>query len=160
MDGLLELLHENSDFSSKQLATMLNTTEEEINKAINEYKDKGIIKGYKALIDWDSAPQDSVSAIIQLKVTPQPDTGFDTIAKQIMMFDEVESVYLMAGNYDFSIMVRAKSIQEASAFIAKKLSTLDNVISTSTNFVLSRYKDSGIILAKEDEQEERGAIIA
>lgn len=155
MEGLLELLHENAELSEKQIASILNKTEDDVKEAINNYKQAGIIKGYKALINWDLAPVRSISAIIQLRVTPQPDTGFDSIARSIMVFDEVESVYLMAGSYDFSIMVRAESIQEISEFVAKKLSTLDNVISTATHFVLTRYKDSGILLAEDEKQEER-----
>lgn len=154
MNRLLELLHENAELSSKQLAAMLDISEDEVKDAIEKYTKEGIIRGYKALIDWDAAPQKSVSAIIQLKVTPQPETGFDTIARRIMMFDEVESVYLVAGEYDFSIMIRSESIQEISAFVAKRLSTLDHVISTSTHFVLTRYKDSGILLARDEEDDD------
>ena len=123
--------------------------------AIRQYEKSGVIKGYKALVDWDKAPQKTVSALIELKVTPQKETGFDEIARQVTMLEEVESVYLMAGGYDLAVMVKAPTMQEVSAFVAKRLSTLEPVQSTSTHFVMTRYKDGGVSLRDDAEVDER-----
>lgn len=141
MNDLLTLLSENARLTAAQLAVMLNKTEAEVAAAVKSYEESGVIKGYKALIDWDKAPVKSASAIIELKVTPKKETGFDEIARRVMAFDEVESVYLMAGAYDFAVIVRAATIQDIAMFVAKRLSTLDSVISTATHFVLTRYKE-------------------
>ena len=138
MNDLLTLLSENARLTAAQLAVMLNKTEAEVAAAVKSYEESGVIKGYKALIDWDKAPVKSASAIIELKVTPKKETGFDEIARRVMAFDEVESVYLMAGAYDFAVIVRAATIQDIAMFVAKRLSTLDSVISTATHFVLTR----------------------
>ena len=133
MNDLLTLLSENARLTAAQLAVMLNKTEAEVAAAVKSYEESGVIKGYKALIDWDKAPVKSASAIIELKVTPKKETGFDEIARRVMAFDEVESVYLMAGAYDFAVIVRAATIQDIAMFVAKRLSTLDSVISTATH---------------------------
>lgn len=156
MNDLLTLLSENARLTAAQLAVMLNKTEAEVAAAVKSYEESGVIKGYKALIDWDKAPVKSASAIIELKVTPKKETGFDEIARRVMAFDEVESVYLMAGAYDFAVIVRAATIQDIAMFVAKRLSTLDSVISTATHFVLTRYKDSGMILCDDGDADERG----
>ena len=156
MNDLLTLLSENARLTAAQLAVMLNKTEAEVAAAVKSYEESGVIKGYKALIDWDKAPVKSASAIIELKVTPKKETGFDEIARRVMAFDEVESVYLMAGAYDFAVIVRAATIQDIAMFVAKRLSTLDSVISTATHFVLTRYKDSGMILSDDGDVDERG----
>lgn len=159
MDRLLELLNENSQFTISELSAMLDRSEEDIESQIRLYEKEGIIKGYKALINWDKLDSPCVSAIIELKVVPQKETGFDEIAKRVMRFEEVESVYLMAGGYDLSVMVKGKNIQEISMFVSKKLSTLDNVISTATHFVLSRYKDGGVILFSDEQEDKRSMIL-
>ena len=159
MDKLLELLNENSQLTVTELSAMLNRSEEHIKHQIELYEEQGIIKGYKALINWDKLDDSCVSAIIELKVVPQRETGFDKIAKRVMRFEEVESVYLMAGGYDLSVMVTGKNIQEISMFVSRKLSTLDNVVSTATHFVLSRYKDGGVILFNEEEADKRSMIL-
>ena len=156
MNDLLTLLSENARLTAAQLAVMLNKTEAEVAAAVKSYEERGVIKGYKALIDWDKAPVKSASAIIELKVTPKKETGFDEIARRVMAFDEVESVYLMAGAYDFAVIVRAATIQDIAMFVAKRWSTLDSVISTATHFVLTRYKDSGMILCDDGDVDERG----
>lgn len=155
MNKLLDLITENAQLTPSQLAVMLQVTEEEVIAQIQKYEKEGVIKGYKAIVNWDKAPLKNASAIIELKVTPKLETGFDEIAKRIMMFDEVESIYLMAGAYDFSVMVRGDTIQEISAFVSRRLSTLPSVISTATHFVLTRYKDSGVILCDEEAEIDR-----
>ena len=138
---------------------MLNRSEEDIKHQIEEYEKQGIIKGYKALINWDKLADSCVSAIIELKVVPKKETGFDEIAKSVMHFDEVESVYLMAGGYDLLVMVKGKNIQEISMFVSRRLSTLDSVVSTATHFVLSRYKDGGVTLFNDEEAYKRSMIL-
>lgn len=155
MNKLLDLIAENAKLTTEQLAVMLQISEEEVINQIKQYEKDGIIKGYKAIVNWDKEPLRCASAIIELKVTPKLETGFDEIARRIMMFDEVESIYLMAGTYDFSVMVRGETIQEISAFVSKRLSTLPSVISTATHFVLTRYKDSGVVLCEDDYELDR-----
>ncbi len=159
MDKLIELLNENSQFTVSELSAMLNRSEEDIKHQIEEYEKQGIIKGYKALINWDKLADSCVSAIIELKVVPKKETGFDEIAKSVMHFDEVESVYLMAGGYDLLVMVKGKNIQEISMFVSRRLSTLDSVVSTATHFVLSRYKDGGVTLFNDEEVDKRSMIL-
>ncbi len=159
LNKLLEIISTNADLTTAQLAAMLNEKEENIISQLKNFEKEGILKGSKAIINWDKAPDKNVTAIIELTVTPKKETGFDEIAKTIMKFDEVESIYLMAGTYDFSIMVRGSSIQEISMFVSKKLSTLDSVMSTATHFVLTRYKDSGIILCDEENKDERSNML-
>lgn len=151
MDKLLQLLSENSDFTNAQCATMLGITEEEVANKIEKYKSDGIILGNRALVNWDKVSNSGVTAIIELKVTPRPDTGFDEIAQKIMMFDEVESVYLMAADaYDLLVMVRGENMHDVAMFVSKCLSTLESVVSTATHFLLQRYKDGGVAFDKED----------
>lgn len=162
MNKLLELLSENAEFTPSQLAAMLNETEESVVKQIKEYTDKGVIKGYKALIDWEKIPEPGVTAIIELKVTPKPETGFDDIAKIVMSYDKVESVYLAASSrYDLIAMVKGTSIQDIAEFVSKRLSTLDAVIGTATNFLLTKYKEGGVIFREEenDTDEQRSLIL-
>ncbi len=151
MDKLLELLNENSQLTISELSAILNISEEDVRFKIEYFENEGIIKGYKALINWDKLADSCVSAIIELKIIPQKETGFDEISKRIVQFEEVESVYLMAGGYDLSVVVKGKNIHEISMFVSKRLSTLDSVVSTATHFILSRYKDGGVSLIEDDE---------
>ena len=159
MTNLLDLLNENAQLTAAQLSVMLNQPEEKIISQIREYEEKGIIKAYKALINWDKVPKAKVSALIELKVTPKRDTGFDEIAKRVMMFDEVESVYLMAGVYDLAVMVKGSTIQDIAMFVSRRLSTLESVLSTATHFLLSRYKDGGVILVEDEENEDKRSMV-
>lgn len=139
---LLELLQENCKFTDHELATMLDTTAEAVRVQINDLEDKGIICGYKALINWEKVPGSDVNALIELKVSPKRDKGFDEIAERVMAFNEVEGVYLMAGDYDLAVFVRGHSIQDIAMFVAKRLSPLDSVLSASTHFILTKYKSN------------------
>ena len=155
MDKLLKLLQENARFSNERLAAMLGTTEQDVAERIEKYEKEGIIKGYQVLVNYDKLRPEHVTAIIELKVTPKRNLGFEEIARTIMMYDEVESVYLMSGGYDLSVTVSGRTFQEVAMFVARRLSTLDAVISTATHFVLRRYKDKGVLFAGE-EKDERG----
>lgn len=147
---LINLLNENARLTNAQLAVMLNTTEEAVKKEIAVLEESGIIRGYKPLINWDKVGGDRATALIELRVQPKKETGFDTIAQRIMEFEEVESVYLMSGGFDLAVMVHGKTIQDIAMFVARRLSTLDSVLSTATHFVLSKYKESNVILADDD----------
>lgn len=157
MDKLLSLIEENAKLTDEQLATMLGRTPEEVRKQIEQYEKEGIIKGYKALLNLEKADNDFITAFIEVKVSPQRDSGFEQVAKRIMQFEEVESVYLMSGGFDLAVMVRGKSFKEVAMFVAERLSPLDNVLSTSTHFILRRYKDKGVIFGAE-RPDERGKI--
>ena len=146
MDNLLKLLGQNSQFSTAELAAMLGEPEDYIQAQIKEYEAKGVIKGYQAVVDWEDMEDSFVEALIELKVTPKRETGFDDMAKMCMAFDEVESVYLMAGVYDFALIVRGQTMQDIAMFVAKKLSTIEGVLSTGTHFIMRRYKDRGMNL--------------
>jgi len=155
MDKLIKLLSRNSEYSVSELALLLGEPEDYVRARIKKYEDDGIIKGYRALVNYEKVQDAGVTAYIELKVTPQKKSGFDEIAKRIMSFDEVESVYLMAGAYDLSIIVKGETIQEVSAFVSRKLSALDGILSTATHFILKRYKDDGVVLEDEDISDER-----
>lgn len=160
MDKLLKLINRNADFTNAQMAAMLGVSEDDVAKKIEEYKKSGIIRGQRALIDWDQVPDAGVMAIIELKVTPKPETGFDDIAKIVMSFDNVENVYLAASSrYDLIATVRGNTIQEIAEFVSKRLSTLDNVIGTATNFVLTTYKLGGVVFNNEEEEKEQRSMI-
>ncbi|MBQ3417362.1 MAG: Lrp/AsnC family transcriptional regulator [Ruminococcus sp.] len=155
MDKLLHLLSENSTFSVSELASMLGEPEEYIAAQIREYENQGIIRGYRAVVNWDEVPGSGVLALIELKVAPQKQKGFDEIAERIMEFEEVESVYLMAGSYDLLLSVKGDTIQDVSAFVSKKLSALEGILATATHFMLRRYKENGISLFDTESEKDR-----
>lgn len=160
MDKLLHLLSKNSQFTVAELSAMLGESEETISARIGEYERKGIIKGYQAVVNWEDVGRTSyVEALIELKVAPKKETGFDDMAKLCMAFDEVEAVYLMAGVYDFALIVRGETMQDIGMFVAKKLSTINGVLSTGTHFIMRRYKDRGINLFDADNQADERSLI-
>lgn len=155
---LLNLLNENARLTNAQLAVMLNKTEDEIEKEIAAYQQAGVIKGYKALINWEKVDRHKTTALIELKVQPKKESGFDEIAKKIMQFTEVESVYLMSGGFDLAVMVHGDSIQDIAMFVAKRLSPLDSVLSTATHFILTRYKEGDVVLTSTKEEDRRNLL--
>lgn len=159
MDRLLQLLSTNSGFTTAEIATMLGEPESYIIAQIKEYESQGIIKGYHAVVNWDNTKENYVEALIELKVTPKKETGFDEMAKLCMSFDEVDSVYLMAGSYDFALIVKGESMQDIAMFVAKKLSTIEGVVSTGTHFIMRRYKDGGMNLTDFEESDGRNLIL-
>jgi DNA-binding Lrp family transcriptional regulator len=160
MDQLLSLLSENARLTTGQLAAMLNLPETEVAEKIARYEKEGIIRGYKAIVNWEKIDKNKASALIELRVSPKRDRGFDEIANRIMQFEEVESVYLMSGGYDLAVKVRGKSMQDIAMFVMRRLSTLDSVLSTATHFILTRYKDDNVILNSEDEKDERRSVFS
>ncbi|MCH5304252.1 MAG: Lrp/AsnC family transcriptional regulator [Ruminococcus sp.] len=159
MDKLLEILSENSSFTPKELALMLGEPEDYINAQIKEYEQSGVIKGYQAIVDWEKVPDAGVTAIIELKVTPKKETGFDEVASRIMAFEEVTSMYLMAGGFDFSVMVKGATMQDVASFVARKISCVDGVIATATHFMLKTYKLGGLSFAGEEEPDGRSMVL-
>ena len=154
---LLKLLSKNARYSKAELATMLGIDELTVKEEMEVMQKNGLIRGYKAVIDWEKIDTGAVSAIIELKVSPQADYGFEEIAKRIMMYSEVESVYLMSGGFDLCVTVKGKSFQQVAMFVAKELSTIDAVNSTATHFILRRYKELDVVLCDGD-YDDRGSI--
>ena len=133
---------------------MLGTTKEDIASLIKDMEKEGVICGYPTLINWDKIENEKVTALIEVKVTPQRGEGFDRVAERIYKFEEVESVYLMSGGYDLTVMIEGRSMKEVAHFVSSKLAPMDSVISTVTHFVLKKYKEHGIPLVhkKKDER--------
>ena len=154
MDQVLKLLDENARLSAAQMAVMLNLPETEVESRIATLEKAGVVRGYKALIDWDKTNREYVTAIIDLQIAPSKDRGFDAVAETIMSFDEVESVCLMSGGYDLSVRLTGRTFRDVAMFVAKRLAPLDGVLSTATHFVLKTYKERGVLFM-EDEKDER-----
>ena len=152
---ILKLLNKNARMTAADIATAVGATEEEVRLAIATMEKEGLIRGYKAVIDWEKTEDAYISAIIELKVTPKAGLGFEEIAERVSRYPEVESVYLMSGGYDLSLIVKARTFQEVAMFVAKELSTLDSVTSTATHFVLRRYKELDVPLAVKDPDDRR-----
>ena len=155
MDKILKLLEENANLTPEQLAVLCQKEEGDIKRMIDQYEKDGVILGYKTLIDWDKTDREYVSALIEVKITPQRDRGFDRVAERIYNFPEVQSLYLMSGGYDLAVLIEGKTMREVAYFVAQKLATIEDVISTATHFVLRKYKDKGVIYGVVD-VDERG----
>ncbi len=155
MDKLLQILNGNARIEAEKIAVMLNTTKEQVEAAIAEYERKGVIRGYKPLLDYDKIDTQFVEAVIELKVTPKRDFGFEEIARKISSYHEVDSVYLMSGGYDLHVQVVGKTFKDIALFVAQRLAVLDGVVSTATHFVLSRYKDRGVLMGQDGIDERR-----
>ncbi len=152
-EKILQAIDKNSKLTPKDLAAMLNATEEEVAIAIKELEEASIICGYPTLINWDNAESEKVTALIEVKVTPQRGQGFDKIAERIYKFDEVESVYLMSGGFDLTVIIEGKSMREVANFVSSKLAPMEAVLSTATHFVLKKYKEHGLPLVHETKDE-------
>ena len=153
MDQLVQILADNARLTSQQLAAMTGSTPQEVEKRLAALQSEGVIRGYKAVVDWDKAGRDFCTARIELKVTPKSGMGFDEIASTIAQFDEVESVELMSGGYDLGLTVTGKSLQDVAMFVAQRLAPLDSVVSTATHFVLRSYKQGGIMTCGQEQDE-------
>ena len=153
-EKILEAIDKNSKLSVSDLAIMLGSTETEVADAIKEMEDETIICGYPTLINWDKVHCERVTALIEVKVTPQRGLGFDKIAERIYQFDEVQSVYLMSGGFDLTVIIEGKTLREVANFVSAKLAPMDTVQSTATHFVLKKYKEHGLPLVqtKTDER--------
>ena len=155
MDQLLKVLEDNATLTPEQLAIMLDKEVGDIRKMISAYEAEGVILGYKTIIDWDKTEREYVTAMIEVKITPQRDRGFDRIAEKIYNYPEVQSVYLMSGSYDLCVIIEGRTMKEVAFFVAQKLAPIEFVMSTATHFVLRRDKDKGIVYGAP-EIDERG----
>lgn len=153
MDELLEILQGNALQSREDIARMLGVPVEKVNERIADYEKKGVIRGYQAILNEDQLGLDKVTAVIEVKVTPQREGGFDTIAERISRFPEVRSAYLMSGTYDLLLFVEGRTLREVAGFVSERLSPLQGVLSTSTHFMLKTYKRFGVLMRKESTDE-------
>lgn len=152
---ILDAISRNSRYSMEDLAAMIGTDREAVEREIKKLEEKKIICGYPTLINWERTDCEKVTALIEVKVTPQRDMGFDKVAKRIYKFEEVESVYLMSGNFDLMVIIEGKSMKEVSRFVTQKLSTIESVTSTATYYVLKKYKEHGLPMTRENYETER-----
>lgn len=152
-EKILNIIEKNARLSMEDLAALLGEEEECVTKEVQAMEAEGIICGYHALINWDNTKDERVDALIEVKVTPQRGMGFDSIAERIYQYEEVDALYLMSGGYDFTVMIKGRTMKEVANFVSMKLSTMESVLSTATHFVLKRYKDHGTRLAAEKTDE-------
>jgi DNA-binding Lrp family transcriptional regulator len=152
---LLKLLEGDARLTADQLAIILDADTQKVRDEIDGLEKNGTILGYKTIIDWEKTECESVTAMIEVKLTPQKEKGFDRVAEKIYNYPEVQAVYLMSGSYDLSVLIEGKTMKEVAYFVSQKLSTIESVISTATHFVLHKYKDKGI-LYDTPETDERG----
>ncbi len=154
-EELLTIIERNSRIDLKELAVILGVTEVDVVNELEQLEKEGTICGYHTLINWEKTSNEKVTALIEVRVTPQRGQGFDSIAERIYKYPEVQSVYLISGAYDLLVILEGKTLREVSGFVSDKLSTLDTVLSTATHFILRKYKDHGTILSekKVDERE-------
>lgn len=152
-EKILKAIDKNSKLTAKELAVMLGAEEAEVAAAIKELENESIICGYPTLINWDKTESEKVTALIEVKVTPQRGQGFDRIAERIYKFDEVESVYLMSGGFDLTVIITGMSMRAVANFVSSKLAPMEAVLSTATHFVLKKYKEHGMPLVNEIEDE-------
>ena len=155
MDKILKLLEDDATLTPEQLSVMLGKEVGDIKNMIEAYERDGVLLGYKALIDWDKTDREYVSALIEVKIQPQRDLGFDKVAEKIYNYPEVTSLLLMSGGFDLAVMIEGKTMREVAYFVAQKLAPIEFVTSTATHFVLKKYKDKGVIY-KAPEIDERG----
>jgi len=158
MEKILSLLRNNARLSNRELAVMLGISEEEAAAKIKALEKEGIIKGYLTVCNESKVDNAPVHAMIELKVVPMKELGFQDIANRVVALEAVDSVYLMAGDYDLAVFVRGKTMQEVATFVAKRLATLDSVLSTNTHFILNKYKEDGIILEDGSTQDIRSTL--
>jgi len=149
---IAEILENNARLSNEDIAKMKNLSVEEVNDTIKRLEELNVVIRYVSLVDWSKVEgHEGVTAMIDVKVTPKKDVGFDSVVERIYRFNEVKSVYLMSGAYDLSVLIEARSLNEVANFVSSKLSTLDSVLSTTTHFILKKYKHDGIVYEQNDE---------
>jgi DNA-binding Lrp family transcriptional regulator len=153
MDQLLKLLQENAALRPAQLASMLNQSEKEVEAKIKAYEADHVILGYRAILDEEKIGTESVRAAIEVKITPERGGGFDRLAERIAKYAEVKSCYLMSGGYDLLVVVEGKNLRDVASFVSEKLATIQGVISTATHFILKPYKEQGVLMHYEQDDE-------
>ena len=155
MDEILKMLQKDSRQTVKQIATALGSDEAKIRDRIAGYEADNVIMKYTTLIDYDKLDEDSVTAMIEVKISPQHGDGYDRIAKRIYQYDEVESLYLMSGAYDLLVTMTARTMKDAAQFVYEHLAAIEGVTSTATHFIMKKYKENNCVFAIKPEQEER-----
>lgn len=155
---ILNLLEKNSRMTDAEMAILLSARMEDVTAAVRELETDGIIRGYGALIDWEKFGQETVTAYIEVRVTPQRGQGFDKVAERIYQFSQVQGCNLMSGGYDLFVVVEGRTMKEVALFVAEKLAPIESVISTSTHFVLRKYKDHGVQFGQQ-RKDEREAVV-
>ncbi|MPQ44538.1 Lrp/AsnC family transcriptional regulator [Clostridium tarantellae] len=158
MEEILEILEKNSRYTDEEIALMAGKTVEQVREAIRDYEEKSIIAGYTTLINWENTGKETVTALIEVKITPQRGDGFDKVAERIYKFPQVKACYLMSsGGFDLTVIVEGKTMKEVAMFVSGKLAIQEYVIGTATHFVLKKYKEHGTIF-KEKQIDDREAI--
>ena len=152
-DKILAVIEKNARIDLHDLATLLGESDVAVANEIADMEAEKVICGYHTLINWENTDNEKVEALIEVKVTPQRGMGYDKIAERIYQFNEVESVYLMSGAFDFTVFITGKTMREVALFVADKLAPIDQVISTATHFVLKKYKDHGTVIGETREDE-------
>ena len=153
MEKLLELLERDCTQTPEQLSAQSGLTLEEVRREQKRLEDEGVILGYKAIVDWDRASREAVTALIEVKVTPQSIDGFDRIAERIYQYDEVESMYLMSGSFDLTVIISGRTLREVAQFVGERLAPLEGVTGTATHFILKKYKEKHLVFRPEKPQE-------
>lgn len=153
MDPLLKQLRENASLKSTQLAQMLNITESEVIATIKRYEQEQVILGYRTVLNEEKLGLDRVRAVIEVKITPEREGGFNRLAERIAKYSEVSSCYLMSGGYDLLVIVEGDNLREVASFVSEKLATIQGVLSTATHFMLKPYKEQGVLMAREQNEE-------
>ena len=153
MNTLLELLEQDCTQSPAQLAAQAGMTEAEAKDELRRLEEEGVILAYQAVIDWDRVKRENVTALIEVKVTPQSLAGFDRIAERIYQYDEVESMYLMSGSFDLTVIISGRSLREVAQFVGERLAPLEGVTGTATHFILKKYKEKHLIFRPQEPQE-------
>lgn len=159
MNELLKLLENDARLTPEALALMLDKEVGDIRTIIENYERDGVILGYQTIIDWDKTDaEETVSAMIEIKITPQREHGYDRVAQKIYNYPEVESLYLMSGGFDLAVFINGKTMREVALFVAERLAPIEGVLSTATHFMLRKYKDNGVVYGAAP-ADERGNII-
>lgn len=149
MTKLLQLLEEDCTLTHEQLAAMADMTVEEVKAAVKKYEEEKVILGYQAIVDWNTTDREDVTALIEVKVIPQREEGFDRIAERIYQYEEVEALYLMSGAFDFTVIISGHTLREVASFVSDRLASLEGVTSTATHFILKKYKEKHLIFEKQ-----------
>ena len=158
MEQILTLLENDCRLTPEQIAVACKMDAEDVKAKIRQLEKDGVILGYKALVDWDKTEREYVSAVIELKIAPQRDRGFDRFAEHLINYPEVQSVHLMSGGFDIMLIIEGKTMKEVAYFVAYKLAPLESVVSTATHFVLKKYKDKGVIYTSDHKDERENVL--
>lgn len=155
MKDLLKLILEGESLNTEQIARILQVSVADVEQGIRKLKDEGVILGWRPVLNLEKAADQQVRAVIEVRMTPERDGGFDTRARRISRFEQVESCYLMSGGYDLNLVVKGKTLFDVARFVSQRLSSIEGVISTSTHFLLKAYKEQGFLIEHDDVNEDR-----